>query len=86
MCVRVCVQEFRAALSAHVGGTTLRVRSVHSGSVPASQPSGSVTETTIAGTTVTRMDAVSLCFSLYFFFAVGIILSFPFLSLLIHLP
>ena len=59
----VCSQVFRAALSVHVGGTTSRARSVHSGSVPAFPPSGSVTETTTAGTTATRTDAVSFCLS-----------------------
>lgn len=63
----VCLQEFRGALSVHVGGTTSRVRSVHSGSVPASRPSGSVTETTTAGTIATRTDAVSFTQLLSFY-------------------
>lgn len=71
----LCTQEFRGALSVYVGGTTSRVRSVRSGSVPASQLSGSVMETTTAGTTVMRTDAVSpllfFCcplFSLYYLY------------------
>lgn len=55
----VCVQELRAALSVHVGEITSHARSVRSGSVPASRPSGSVTEITTVETTATRMDAVS---------------------------
>lgn len=54
-----CVQEPGAAPSACAGGTTSRARSARSGSAPASRPSGSVTETTTAGTTATRTDAVS---------------------------
>lgn len=55
----ICVQVLKAALSVHVGGITSHVQLVHSGSVPASQPSGSVMETTTAVTTATKTDAVS---------------------------
>lgn len=58
----LCVQEFRAALTVLVGGITSHVQWVHSVSVPAYRPSGSVTGTTTAETTVMKMDAVSFLF------------------------